>query len=575
MIDKRKNRFRVVAGVAILGMVAAACGSSGTKGATNTTNAPAATTSTSVEIPTGGTLTVGAEQEPDCMDWMGSCGGSSWGYWMAGVQTMPSAFVPTVQPDGTYKYVPGPVLDGEPTFSATPVETITYKINPKAVWSDGVAITCDDFQYTADQIQNGKDIYDPTGYTDIAKVDCTDEASAVVTYKTGTSYSGWKALFGSGYGIFPSHILKGKDRDAETKNGYDWSGGPWIAKWTKGDNITLTPNDKYWGVKPKLDKVFFKIEADTAAEFLAFKSGQVQAIYPQPQLDVIDAMAGGIADANTQVNAKTGSVEALWLQNEHFPFKSKAVRQALAYAIDRDAIVKKLFGKIGVSAAVNSLNPYILSDFSDQTAFSKYKLDLTMVDTLMKGDGWAKGSDGIWAKGGKKASFGISTTQGNKRRQLTAETLQAELKQAGFDLKLNFRTAADLFGKDGPAGNFDMALFAQVATALTPGLCAQFCTKNIPTTANKNTGNNWYRYSSTAADKQLETVDSSLDEATQKTAAKAADGILAEDMGSLPLDPLPDILIWSKKIVGNVTDNAVLGMFWNMNEWGCTGGSCN
>ena len=50
-----------------------------------------------------------------------------------------------------------------PTCSATPVQTITYNINPKAVWSDGVPITCADFQYTADQQQTGKDLYDPTG----------------------------------------------------------------------------------------------------------------------------------------------------------------------------------------------------------------------------------------------------------------------------------------------------------------------------------------------------------------------------------------------------------------------------
>ena len=49
--------------------------------------------------------------------------------------------------------VPGPVLTGDADVRRpTPVETITYNINPKAMWSDGVPITCADFQYTADQI---------------------------------------------------------------------------------------------------------------------------------------------------------------------------------------------------------------------------------------------------------------------------------------------------------------------------------------------------------------------------------------------------------------------------------------
>ena len=51
-------------------------------------------------------------------------------------------------------------------------------------------------------------------------------------------------------------------------------------------------------------------------------------------------------------------------------------------------------------------------------------------------------------------------------------------------------------------------------------------------------------------------------------AAKKADKILAEDQVSLPLDPLPNILLWSKKIVGPVHDDPILGMFGNINQWG-------
>ena len=39
-------------------------------------------------------------------------------------------------------------------------------------------------------------------------------------------------------------------------------------------------------------------------------------------------------------------------------------------------------------------------------------------------------------------------------------------------------------------------------------------------------------------------------------------------MITLPLDPLPNILLWSKGVVGPVSDNAVMGPFWNIEEWG-------
>ena len=316
---------------------------------------------------------------------------------MAQVTTMPSAAPPV---EAGRRLVPvragSGALRNADARRAHPVETITYNINPQAVWSDGVKITCDDFKYTWEQIAKGTNIYDPTGYTGIANVDCTNEAQPVVTYKAGQTYSGWQQLFGSAYGIMPSHILSKGDRDTEMKNGYDWSGGPWFAKWTKGDNITLTPNPKYWGPPSTLDKVELKFFADTAAEFQAFKAGEVDVIGPQPQLDgSTPSMPAVCPPARSVASAVTGTSRRCGSRTAKAPFDDKIVRQAFAYSIDRDAIVNKLFGGIGVTKAVNCLNPPILAEFSDQDAFAGYKLDLAKEDSLLTGDGWAKGSDGI------------------------------------------------------------------------------------------------------------------------------------------------------------------------------------
>src|SRR5262249_1420635 len=215
--------------------------------------------------------------------------GSQWGSWMAQYATQPMAFR-TIVKDGKVTETPGAVLAGMPKFEAEPVETITYEIAPPAQWSDGVPISCAAFHYTAPQIQNGSNTHDSPGYPRIDTVTCPTPKTVVVKYKKGKTYAGWHQLFASSTGILPAHLLKGKDRDKALKNGYTWSGGPWFAKWNKGDSIVLTPNPKYWGPKPHLDKVTFKFEADTAAEFQAFRSHQIDAMYPQPQIDVVDAI---------------------------------------------------------------------------------------------------------------------------------------------------------------------------------------------------------------------------------------------------------------------------------------------
>jgi len=558
---------RMLGALCLFTALAVTLGACGTPSSKPGATASPTTTSFTGTVPQGGTLVVGAEQEPDCFDWLGSCSGSAWGTWMAQLETQPMAFRTVVRPTGAV-WVPGPVLAGTPTFAASPVETITYQINPAAVWSDGVPISCADFQYTAAQEQTGPDIYDRTGYVDINHVSCPTAKTVVVTYKPHKTFAGWQALFSSAVGILPSHLLKGKNRDALMKNGYTWSGGPWLAKWNKGQNIVLTPNPNYWGPKPHLDKVVFQFETDTAAEFQAFRSGQVDAIYPQPQIDVVDAIKQGLPNAHTQYQSQTATVEALFFNNARFPFNSKAVREAFSYAIDRNTLVAKLFGPLGVTTAVNSLNPFVIKAYSDPNAWARYGLDLTKVNTLMTADGWKKGSDGIWAKGGKRAAFTIVSTAGDKRRELTEEVLQPELKAAGFDMAIRNTSADNLFGTVLPAGNYQVSLYAQSLTGITPGLCSTFCTENIPSSSNGNSGQNWSWVSIPAADTPLHVVDADLDPAARETAAAKADDILANNAVALPLDPLPDICIWNDKVVGPISDNPIEGMFWNIDQWG-------
>ena len=527
------------------------------------TTAPAATTAPTV-TPNTDPLIIGAEQEPDCADFINSCGGSSWGFWMMGVPVLPRAF-DTVNDKGVYSVKPSNILDGEPTVVSAPKQVVTYKINPKAVWSTGDPITSADFKYMFEQIAgpDAKDVYDATGYDKIESVDASKPDTAVVTFKE--VYADWKGLFGGSYGIMPSKYLTGKDRNAEMKDGFKFSGGPWmIDKWDKGVSITLVPNPKYWGDKPKISKVVFKIIADTAAEFQAYKAGEVSMIHPQPQIAVVDAITAGV-EGNSSYTANTGSVEAIWLNNSKAPFDTPEVRQALAYAIDRDGVVNKLFGGLGVKTAVQSFNPPIVSKFAGSD-FSVYKKDLTKVNDLMTKAGWAKGADGIYAKAGARASFALRTTAGNKRRELTQEILIAQLKDAGFEMKADNAKAGDLFGKILPAGDFQAAVYAQVATFPLPALTSLFLSTNIPSDANKQSGTNWTRTKIAGLDDKLQAADKELDEAKRIAISKDIDKLLAADATSIPLDPLPDITLWSKKITGP-TDNTVLGPFWNMNTW--------
>jgi len=483
-----------------------------------------------------------------------------------GYQTMPRAF--DVVADGDdWRYRPSALLAGEPDVMSAPKQVVTYTLAPGAVWSDGQPITSTDFRYTWDQIRNGTDIYDRSGYVEIESVDDAVPNVAVVTFRR--PYAKWRGLFGGQFGVFPSHLLQGQDRHGAMKDGYTWSGGPWkIEKWEKGVAVTLVPNEEYFGPKARLDRVVFRFFTDTASELAAFRQKEVLAICPKPQVEVMDALDAGGFDATQIITTRTADYEALWMHNARAPLDRQAVRQAIGYALDRDAIAKALFGSIGVDAASQSLQAPILDRYGDPEAFGGYARNVDRVRTLLTGDGWTKGSDGVWVRAGQRAWLNLTTTLGDKRRELTEELLKQQLEEAGFELTVANQPAEQLFGTTLPAGDFQLALYAPVLTDLDPQSCDLFCTKSIPSDANGDAGVNWTRTSDAGADRQLEILDTNLDEKAREAAGKAADQILADIATSMPITPLPNIALVSRTLLGPIHDNPITSVFGNLSEWG-------
>ncbi|MFM8304998.1 MAG: ABC transporter substrate-binding protein [Actinomycetota bacterium] len=511
----------------------------------------------------GGVLRLSAQEEPFCADWIASCAGLTWGNWALGVHTLPQAF--RVTPAG--EYVPGPVLAGAPVRSAGPPLTVSYPIAPEAVWSDGTPITAQDFAYTWKQIVTGRDIYDTTGYTSIESIDTSDPKTAVVTFRE--PFAGWRDLFGGFFYILPSHILEGRNRHKVMKDGYAFSGGPWMldggAKgWDKGRSITLVPNPRYWADQPQIGKVVFQFIPESAAEAQALKSGQVAAAYPIPQTGMLDEFDR----AGLRYEVGSGNTyEAFWLNNEAFPLDRLPVRQALLYATDRQAVVDQILrpavreGRVLQSFVVPSFPEYFTP------AFDGYARDQDRVDALMTGDGWTRGGDGIWVRNGKRAALSIATTAGNEGRELAEQLWQSQLQQAGFDLTIKNASADLLFGRLVPRGRFVTGLYAQVGTP-DPGLCVIFCSKNVPTKANGFVGQNYTRTSSPSIDDPWSAADREIDPVARVASVKQGQIALAQAAVSIPLYQLPTLFVWdARKIAGPLQDNATEGPFFNLEQW--------
>lgn len=513
----------------------------------------------------GGTLVIGAEQEPDCLDLIGSCSGAAWGYWTGYAHTIPRSF--DILKD---KYQPGAVLDGEPELEPGPPMKVTYKINPDAVWSDGEPITSEDIHFTWDAIVNGKDVYSTTGYNLIEDIDTSDPKTAVVTFKE--PYSAWQDLFTYTFGILPKHILEGKDRNKEMVNGFKWSGGPWIMEaWKKGQEISYVPNEKFWGEKPKLDRVVFRFITDSSAELQAFRTGQVQMIHPQQQIGLGEQLQNL---QNAEVLTESTSVpnyEGFYFNWAQPPLDNLDVRKAIAYSIDREAIVERISRPIDPEAEV--LQAMVLPSRGDEwyePVWDMYKPDKAKVQEHMTRAGYTRQGNGPWTKGGKPVQLEVNTTAGNEGRELIEQLAQSQLRENGFELKINNTEAGTLFGQWLPQGQQKIGMYAQVQT-LDPGWCSIFCSDQIPGPANNNAGQNFQRVNNPQLDAAWKKVDAELDEAARAEAVKEANRLSAEQLAVLPLYLKLSIIAYNSQEVSGPIDHApTMGPFWNMNLWSLT-----
>jgi peptide/nickel transport system substrate-binding protein len=546
----RLRTVRLAALLVGLAMVAAACGGGGDEGG--------GTSGGNAQITDGGTLNYAADQEPTGFNNNTS---KDNGTSVLNIVVGMFPFTFHAQPDFTVK-MDDAFLDSAEQTSEDP-QTIVYKIKQEAVWSDDTPITADDFKYFWEQ-QNGtikdNDVASTTGYDQIKSVEGSDNGKTVtVVFKT--PFADWKGLF---TGILPAHYVEkqpGKWNTGLDKNPEKIPVGGWfkVDNYTQGQSLTLVRNDKYWGPKTHLDSVVFRFLPESTTQPAALQNNEVDLIYPQPQLDQVQQVKA-LPDVTSEIN--------FGLSFEHFDFNFKtpglddiAVRKAIATGINVQALVDRTVKQFSDKAQPLGNRIWLTGQPQYQDHFGQYgKGDTAAATKLLEDAGYAKGADGIYAKGGKKLSFRFSTTAGNKLRETQGELFQAQMKDIGIEIKIANVDSTKFFGEWLPNGNFDIANFAWVGTP--------FAISGSRDTYKTGGGGNYGSYSSKKVDDLFTQANGETDEAKSADLGNQIDQQLTEDMATIPLYNKPTFIAW-RNTFGGIRDNATNeGPFYAANVWG-------
>ena len=209
--------------------------------------------------------------------------------------------------------------------------TYTFRLIDGVKFHDGSPFDCSVVQFSygramaPDSVNAQKGLFEP-----IAKVDCPDPRTAVVTLKHPSAVF----LFGMGWG---DAVMVSPKTAADNKTHPVGTGPFRFKQWVQGDRVELERNPDYWGARPKLSAVTFRFVADPAAATSAMLAGDIDAfpIFPAPE-----AVAQFKTDTRFAVHVGTTEGKTiLALNNARKPFDDVRVRRALAHAIDRKALV--------------------------------------------------------------------------------------------------------------------------------------------------------------------------------------------------------------------------------------------
>jgi peptide/nickel transport system substrate-binding protein len=343
--------------------------------------------------------------------------------------------------------------------------TVTFHLVKGAKWSDGQPITSKDVKYSLDVLGGNGPLF--TSYTEnVTSVRTPDPETVVVkTSKPDARIIGGLFIF-----MLPEHVW-GKQKVKALLGTYKpqipmVGSGPYVVtKFQRGRIITMDRNPNFRGPKPQFDQIqIIKYGTPDAVE-RALQLGEIDFDWEAQAASF--ARLGKVKDVKTIKAPSPSFTELAWnlCDKQHCPdakanpaVHDVAVRQAVAYAVDRDKA--NTIANRGTSFVGHGLLPPFYKAFYEQPA-DDYPYDPEKAKQLLDQAGWKPGGDGIRAKGGVKLEFDLAVRSESPENTQAAKQVAEMAKAVGIRFKVDVMSVDKLTEittqkRDGkPAPEFD------------------------------------------------------------------------------------------------------------------------
>lgn len=405
------------------------------------------------------------------------------------------------------------------SWQAVDERTYVFTLRQGVTFHDGRPLTAADVKYTYESVLDPKNLSPKRGaFRFLESVEILGPFQ--VRFRLSAPYAPF--LDAAPLGIVPA----GTPTDRSAKDSLMGSGPFSLEEFVPGEKVILKANPAYWEGKPPVPGLVFKIIPDAMIRALEFKKAAIDFL----QNDIEPDMLPWIRDhTNARIlNSEGTTYQYIGFNLGHPILKNRDVRQAIAYAIDRDTIIRHLLKGLA-TPATGLLSPL---HWAYDASVRQWPYDPEKAKRLLDQAGY-RDPDGDGPLPRFKLSY--KTTTLDIRRRM-AEAFKDQLQQVGIELEIRTYEWGTFYA-DIKKGNFHLYSLAWVGARDPDIYFNLFHSSSIPPN-----GDNRGRYENPEIDHLLEQGRKAQDTKARRLIYARAQKILAQDLPYIPL-------WWAKNIV--------------------------
>jgi len=502
----------------------------------------------------GGTVVVpglfGGGREPACLNVWRECGADDAFDHVS--EVLEGAF--ELEPDRVR-----PNLVTRVEFTRTPPFTLTYHIRPEARWSDGTPVSARDFVFTH-QVEVAYPGVVPLHKTWIRSVRMVGPKTVRVVLRSRFAF--WRDFFSM---ILPEHALRGAkleeiwtDGIDDPRTGRPIGSGPFLVeRFDRGRQLVLRRNPGYWGQHTAyLDRLVIRFGIEDPVE--ALRTGALDVYQVRLGLDPDGARARARIPGVRQLYADGIRWEHFeirgWAPGGHPALRNKTIRRALAYGIDRDALVREVFGEFVPTLRPVESAVFLPASPHYEPNWRRYRSRPELARRLFEQAGCRPGSDGIYECAGERLSLRFVAGAGVPSRSRALDLVQAQLKRVGVEVRPVY-VPGRLYGEYIERGEWDLTLISYFYFPHTPVDFAFRCEGPVNVTG----------YCQRLVTRELDQAARTLDPLAYGRALNRADVQMAQDVPVIPLWNEPIAVTVRSTLRGFVPSDLLVA--WNAENW--------